>query len=766
MPARTLRSLRLPFVAFVAAIVAAVTIATGTSNAVAVSAGYRDMQYQPASTTNSFRATADKPQSKVWYAGGSWWGGLFHLPAGGGNGEYEIYKLDTSTQTWTTTGVKIDERNKSHGDYLFDSVNNKLWVVSTDDSTSTPGVHVFRYSFSSGTYTADTGFPTLTGVTIDTGAAESATIAKDSTGRLWVTYTLPNANTARDDVWIATSTDGLTWTKQVLPSQISSPTADDISAVIAFGNRVGVMWSDQVADANGETGFWFSTHTDGQATGTWSAREKVAWGKTIANDHMNLKTLNGVVYAALKTMTDQSEEYVTYLAVRSTAGVWAKHGVTLRDVAGVDNNQTRPQIAIDTANNRIYFFAAESEHGGIVYYKWAPLSTLTFPAGKGTALMQSSTDTAINDPSTSKQNPTAATGILVVGSDRYSGYYLHSFTSLASPPPTATPSATPKPTATATPRATATPTPTTKPTVVRYSGANRYATAASVSFNRYKTVPVPVVYIATGTGFADALSAGPAAAKQGGPVLLVAPTGIPAETASELTRLKPQKIVVVGGTGVVSDRIKLDLAKYSSVVVRRAGADRYSTSATISSTTFTSLPVPVVYVATGANFPDALAGVPAAGRQHGPILLVTKDDVPTVIMSELRRLKPTKIVVLGGTGVVSGTAVNELKTVTTNVTRLAGVDRWSTAVAVSKAVFPTGAKVVYVANGLNFPDALAGGPPASVQGAPLLLVTKDTIPAATSTEIKRLGARTVVILGGTGVVNSTVQSQLLKLIGG
>jgi putative cell wall-binding protein len=210
----------------------------------------------------------------------------------------------------------------------------------------------------------------------------------------------------------------------------------------------------------------------------------------------------------------------------------------------------------------------------------------------------------------------------------------------------------------------------------------------------------------------------------------------------------------------------LDLAKYSSVVVRRAGADRYSTSATISSTTFTSLPVPVVYVATGANFPDALAGVPAAGRQHGPILLVTKDDVPTVIMSELGRLKPTKIVVLGGTGVVSGTAVNELKTVTTNVTRLAGVDRWSTAVAVSKAVFPTGAKVVYVANGLNFPDALAGGPPASVQGAPLLLVTKDTIPAATSTEIKRLGARTVVILGGTGVVNSTVQSQLLKLIGG
>jgi hypothetical protein len=86
LPGRSLHALRLPFVAFTAAIVAAITIATGTSNAVAVSAGYRDFQYQPASTSNTFRATADKPQSKVWYAGGSWWGGLFHLPAGGVNG--------------------------------------------------------------------------------------------------------------------------------------------------------------------------------------------------------------------------------------------------------------------------------------------------------------------------------------------------------------------------------------------------------------------------------------------------------------------------------------------------------------------------------------------------------------------------------------------------------------------------------------------------------------------------------------------------------
>ena len=762
LPALALRSLRLPFVAFTAALVAAITIATGQSNAVAVTAGYRDFQYQSGSST--FRATADKPQSKLWYAGGAWWGGLFHLPAGGGNGEYEIYKLNTSTQAWSTTGVKVDERNKSHADYLFDGTTNKLWVVSTDESASTAGVRVYRYSFNGTTYSLDSGFThtdsteTLNGVVVDARLAESATIAKDTTGRVWVTYTVAKAGDAtKSDVMIASSSDGLTWTSVVLPSQASAPSDDDISSIIAFNGKVGVMWSDQVADVNGETGFWFSVHTDGAATGTWSARQKAAWGPTIANDHINLKADGATVYAALKTMTDQSEQYVTYLAVRSSAGTWSKHGVTLRDKVGVDNNQTRPQIAIDKTNNQIYFFAAESEAGGVVYYKKASLSTLAFPSGKGTALIQSGTDLNVNDPSTTKQNLTSATGMVVLASDKATGYYLHSFGSLAAAPsPTPTASATPKPSAT----------PSPKPTVLRYSGANRYATAASVSFNRYKSVPVPVVYIATGTGFADALSAGPAAAKQGGPVLLVAPTGIPAETASELTRLKPAKIVVVGGTGVISDKVKSDLGTYSSSVTRRAGADRYATSATLSSTTFTTTPVPVAYVATGINFPDALAGVPAAGRQHGPILLTTKDDVPTVIMNELKRLKPTKIVVLGGSGVVSSTAVNELKTITTNVSRYSGADRNATAVAVSKAVFPSGASVVYVANGLNFPDALAGGPPAAAQGAPLLLVLKDSIPAVTATEIHRLGARTVVILGGTGVVSTSVQNQLKTLIGG
>jgi hypothetical protein len=93
-----------------------------------------------------------------------------------------------------------------------------------------------------------------------------------------------------------------------------------------------------------------------------------------------------------------------------------------------------------------------------------------------------------------------------------------------------------------------------------------------------------------------------------------------------------------------------------STVSRWSGADRYETAVAISEASF-SPGVPVAYIATGANFPDALAGAPVAGMTDGPLLLTASTSLPSVVATELARLKPAKIVVLGGTGVVS-TAVS------------------------------------------------------------------------------------------------------------
>jgi putative cell wall-binding protein len=145
----------------------------------------------------------------------------------------------------------------------------------------------------------------------------------------------------------------------------------------------------------------------------------------------------------------------------------------------------------------------------------------------------------------------------------------------------------------------------------------------------------------------------------------VSPTEIPVATAAELSRLKPASIVVLGGQGVVPDAIAAQLAAFSPTVVRAAGPDRYATAAAVSAATF-SPDVPVVFIATGKAFPDALAGAGAAAFQGSPLLLVDGATVPPSTLAELRRLKPRRIAVLGGPAVILESVLPQLRDVLAN----------------------------------------------------------------------------------------------------
>ncbi|HEX5590622.1 MAG TPA: cell wall-binding repeat-containing protein [Candidatus Limnocylindrales bacterium] len=292
---------------------------------------------------------------------------------------------------------------------------------------------------------------------------------------------------------------------------------------------------------------------------------------------------------------------------------------------------------------------------------------------------------------------------------------------------------------------------------VRLGGADRYATAAAISKATYAP-GVPVAYVASGLGFADALAGAPAAGTAGGPLLLVQPTFIPAVIAAELTRLAPAAIVVLGGPSAVSDAVLAQLDGYTTgTVTRIGGADRYATAAAISAATYAP-GVPVAYVASGFGFADALAGAPAAGTAGGPLLLVPGTVIPNVVVAELTRLAPARIVVLGGTGVVSAGVQSQLDAYTAGtVTRLGGADRYATAAAISAATYAPGVPVAYVASGLGFADALAGAPAAGTAGGPLLLVPGTAIPASIATELNRLNPAKIVVLGGSAVVSETVR---------
>lgn len=195
-------------------------------------------------------------------------------------------------------------------------------------------------------------------------------------------------------------------------------------------------------------------------------------------------------------------------------------------------------------------------------------------------------------------------------------------------------------------------------------------------------------------------------------------------------------------------------------VTRLAGEDRYGTAAAVSAARFDP-GVAVAYVATGAGFADALAAGPAAGSHRGPVLLVTRDAIPSPTADELRRLRPGRIHVVGGTSAISTAVETQLRQFTLGaVDRLAGADRYSTAAAVSASRFTAGnTRMAFVVSGAGFADALAAGW-AGVDRGPVLLTARDSLPSATQEELRRIRPATIAVVGGTAAVGEGVLAQL------
>lgn len=296
--------------------------------------------------------------------------------------------------------------------------------------------------------------------------------------------------------------------------------------------------------------------------------------------------------------------------------------------------------------------------------------------------------------------------------------------------------------------------------VTRYSGPERFATAAAVSAGHFEP-GVDVAYIATGEAFADALAGGPLAGAGGAPILLVQRDAVPDATAAELTRLQPRSIVVLGGPAAVSDASVARVADFTDgEVTRIAGNDRFETAAAISATGFEP-GVRTVYVATGGSFADALAGGAAGAATGSPILLVQRDSIPESTAAELTRLQPDRIAVLGGDAVVAEALLPELQAFTPEgkVVRLAGASRFETAAAITEDLLERNVvDRVFVATGGNFPDGLVAAPAAALSRSPLLLTQTECMPAVAVHAIVQSNARRLAVLGSTSAVSDAAAS--------
>ena len=198
---------------------------------------------------------------------------------------------------------------------------------------------------------------------------------------------------------------------------------------------------------------------------------------------------------------------------------------------------------------------------------------------------------------------------------------------------------------------------------------------------------------------------------------------------------------------------------------RTAGANRYETAALASVAYFSS--ADNVVLCNGRNFPDALSAAPLAKALNAPLLLTEADVLPPATATEIARLAPSKIWVIGGTSVVSTAVYNQLDA-TYAMERISGANRYETSAAVARRHNDIlgGEQVAraFFAYGENYPDALAVGPVAGAANGPVLLVLKDTVPAAVADAIDDLDITIGYVIGGTSVVSETANTALRSLI--
>jgi putative cell wall-binding protein len=181
--------------------------------------------------------------------------------------------------------------------------------------------------------------------------------------------------------------------------------------------------------------------------------------------------------------------------------------------------------------------------------------------------------------------------------------------------------------------------------VVRFGGADRFATALAVAGALGNPA---TVFLATGTNFPDALSAGPAAAHAHGVVLL---TNGPTLTAATSTYVASATTVyAIGGPA----------AKAAASAIAVVGADRYATAAAVATKFFGA--ATTAGVATGAGFPDALTGGAQMALMGGPLLLSTPTSVPSATATYLATAHAgiAMVSIYGGASVLNASVLSQL----------------------------------------------------------------------------------------------------------
>ncbi|MDY0339639.1 MAG: cell wall-binding repeat-containing protein [Coriobacteriia bacterium] len=302
----------------------------------------------------------------------------------------------------------------------------------------------------------------------------------------------------------------------------------------------------------------------------------------------------------------------------------------------------------------------------------------------------------------------------------------------------------------------------------RWYGSDRYTTACEIAERAFSSADT--VILATGQAFPDALSASGLAGAYDAPLLLTPGAYLPDQVAETITGLGAKKVIIVGGTGAVSEAVERTLRESLGLDVERIqGASRYETSAAIADHIMVKAGTPAgstAFVVRGDAFADALAVSPIAYSQQMPVLLTQRDALPALTAEYLERYDVRQCIIIGGTGAISPDVAAAVGAITpVPAARWSGADRFTTAAEVASQACGLGWaqwSFVGVATGRSFPDALGGGVAAGKAGGILLMTQPESLsgPVAAALEARAADVRDCRVFGGVGAVSDAVYSDL------
>jgi hypothetical protein len=370
---------------------------------------YVDQVLPPAETP---WPTGGKIQSRIWVAGGSWWAVMIEPKSLA----YHIYQLVAGGRSWRDTGTLVDTRTRSDPDCLWDGTH--LYVVSSSPSKTAAGAaRLTRYSLDAKAqrFVLDADFP----ISLTSASVDSLSIARDSTGILWVSYI-----TAAGQVTIDHSVNSdLLWVKPyALPLPEGQVTPGDAVAIASFDKtRIGVMWGNQ---ANGT--FYLAGHEDGDPDASWSGPETAITGHGLASDQLRVvTTLDGRLYALVKTglgadPTSNGRSPAILLLERTPDGTW-----TNVLFSRLQDQHTSPLIAVDGSTGIVYAMATSPKGGGSIVLKRSWSVDAAFAPGTGSAVVSDPAVPATGLGSTGKAPVGPATGLVILAFDSATSRYVH-----------------------------------------------------------------------------------------------------------------------------------------------------------------------------------------------------------------------------------------------------------------------------------------------------------------------------------------------------